>query len=52
MAIRLQSSGSAKVLSNIVMNLRVRKNAGNLLTKTLVPTEELSYMELVTEATL
>jgi len=50
MAIRLQASGSNKVLSNMVMNLRVIKNAGNLLTKALIPTEELSYMELITEA--
>jgi hypothetical protein len=52
MAIRLQSSGSDKVLLRMVMNVRVRKNAGNLMTKELVSSEELSCMELITEASL
>jgi len=37
MAIRLQSFGSNKVLLKMVMNVSVRKNAGNLLTKALEP---------------
>jgi hypothetical protein len=36
----------------MAINVRVRKNAGNLLTKALVPSEGLSYMELITEASL
>ena len=52
MGIRLQSSGSNRVLLNMVMNLRVRNNAGKLLTKALVTSEELSYLKLVNEASL
>ena len=36
----------------MAMNVRVRKNAGNLLTKALLPTEGLSYMELIAEVSL
>ena len=36
----------------MVINVSVRKKAGNLLTKALVPSEELSYTKLITEARL
>lgn len=52
LAITLQSSGSNRVLLNMVMNLRVRKNAGKLLNKALVSSEALSYMGLFKEAGL